>query len=335
KKPGTMSAQALPSKDAILEYIEQSAVKVGKREIARAFNMKGEHRIVLKQILRELAEEGRIDKARKFIHPRDKLRPVGVLEVAGTDDNGDYYAVPIDWNAHSEGEPPRALLLLKPGRIPGEGDHVLCRIDPTVEQEGYGYVPREVGDAKDGELVRFEVTKTGRNSVSSNARIIERLGHPQGERAISMIAIENHGLPNVFPAALDDELVKLKKPSLKAREDLRKIPLITIDPEDARDHDDTVWAAPDDDKANKGGFVVIVAIADVAHYVHTGSVLDHEALRRGNSVYFPDRVVPMLPEKLSNDLCSLKQDVDRPCLAVRMTFDKGGQKVRWRGAGRH
>ncbi|MEJ2118296.1 MAG: ribonuclease R, partial [Alphaproteobacteria bacterium] len=283
KKRGTTSAQALPSKDAILEYIEQSAVKVGKREIARAFNMKGEHRIVLKQILRELAEEGRIDKARKFINPRDKLRPVGVLEVAGTDENGDYYAVPIDWNAHSEGEPPRALLLLKPGRIPGEGDHVLCRIDPTVEQEGYGYVaspikilkrekprqlgifrkhgdsgviepidkknlrewrlsPREVGEAKDGELVRFEVTKSGRNALSSNARIIERLGHPQGERAISMIAIENHGLPNVFPAALDDELVKLKKPTLKAREDLRKIPLITIDPDDARDHDDAVWA---------------------------------------------------------------------------------------------
>ncbi len=368
KKRASNKTPALPNKDAILEFIEQSAVKVGKREIARAFNMKGDDRVVLKQILRELAEEGRIDKPRKFIRPRDKLRPVGVLEVAGTDDNGDYYAVPIDWNALSEGKPPRALLLLKPGRIPGEGDHVLCRIDPTVEQDGYEYVaspikilkrekprqlgifrkigdggvieptdkknlrewrlsPRETGDAQDGELVRFEVTKSGRHSLSSNARIVERLGHPQGERAISMIAIENYGLPNVFPPALDDELARVKKPTLRAREDLRKIPLITIDPEDARDHDDAVWAAPDDDKANKGGFVVIVAIADVAHYVHAGSALDREALRRGNSVYFPDRVVPMLPEMLSNDLCSLKEGEDRPCLAVRMVFDKSGQKV--------
>ena len=114
KKRASTKTPAPPSKDAILEYIEQSAAKVGKREIARAFNMKGEDRIILKQILHELAEEGRINKARKSIHPRDKLRPVGVLEVAGIDDNGDYYAIPIDWNAHSEGEPPRAMLLLKP-----------------------------------------------------------------------------------------------------------------------------------------------------------------------------------------------------------------------------
>ena len=106
------------------------------------------------------------------------------------------------------------------------------------------------------------------------------------------------------------------------------MPLVTIDPADAKDHDDAVWAAPDDDPSNKGGHVVIVAIADVVVYVRPGTALDREALKRGNSVYFPDRVVPMLPEELSNDLCSLKEGVDRPCLAVRMVFDEQRPQAR-------
>ncbi len=114
----------------------------------------------------------------------------------------------------------------------------------------------------------------------------------------------------------------------QGRTDLRKFPLITIDPEDARDHDDAVWAAPDTDPGNRGGHIVIVAIADVAHYVTPGSALDREAKKRGNSVYFPDRVVPMLPEQLSADLCSLKENVDRHCLAARMVFDAQGRKRR-------
>src|SRR3569832_1289431 len=112
----------------------------------------------------------------------------------------------------------------------------------------------------------------------------------------------------------------------RGRTDLRAIPLVTFDPPDARDHDDAVWAGPDDDAANPGGHVALVAIADVAHYVTPGSALDKEALKRGNSAYFPDRVVPMLPEELSADLCSLKEGVDRPCLAVRLVFDAQGHK---------
>lgn len=366
RKKKQSPAPALPSKDAILEYIESSAVKVGKREIARAFNVKGPDRIVLKQLLRELIEEGRIAGVRKAMRSREKLRPVGVLEVAGNDDNGDFYAIPIDWNEAAEGAPPSILMVLKPGRMPGIGDHVLCRIDPNAEIEGYEYIaspikilprerprqlgifrvsgdagiiepidkkqlrewrlsPRDTADAEDGELVRFELPKSGR-SLSPRPRVVERLGHPEAERAISLIAIENHGLPSVFPAPVLADVEQLKKPTVRGREDLRKIPLVTIDPEDARDHDDAVWAGPDDDPDNDGGFVVIVAIADVAHYVRSGSALDREALKRGNSVYFPDRVVPMLPEALSNDLCSLKERVDRPCLAVRMVFDSDGMK---------
>ena len=132
--------------------------------------------------------------------------------------------------------------------------------------------------------------------------------------------------PTIFPQSVLDQAKAAKPIDPRERADLRAIPLVTIDPEDARDHDDAVWAGPDDDPANKGGHVILVAIADVAHYVTPGSALDKEALKRGNSAYFPDRVVPMLPEELSADLCSLKEGVDRPCLAVRMVFDAHGHK---------
>jgi ribonuclease R len=145
-------------------------------------------------------------------------------------------------------------------------------------------------------------------------------------RTISLIAIHAHGIPTVFPQTVLDEARAARPVDPRGRTDLRAIPLVTIDPADARDHDDAVWAGPDEDPANPSGQVVLVAIADVAHYVTPGSALDKEALKRGNSAYFPDRVVPMLPEELSADLCSLKDGVDRPCLAVRMVFDSHGRK---------
>ena len=366
RKPKDKAPPALPTKAEILKFIKSSPAKVGKREIARAFNLKGDRRIQLKQVLRELAEDGRVSTARKRLRGKSALRPVTVLEITRIDGDGELYAMPMDWNA-DEGTPPRIRVKLKPGIAPGNGDHVLCRIAPAENEEGVDYVaspikllprertrqlgiyrkgrdggiiepidkkalrewriaPGETIDAADGDLVRFEVTKTGR-ALAPYARIMERIGPPEGERAISLIAIENYNLPNVFPKAVEAELDGLKAPTLKGREDLRKIPLVTIDPEDAKDHDDAVWAAPDDDPANEGGHVVLVAIADVSFYVRPATALDREALKRGNSVYFPDRVVPMLPEKLSNDLCSLIEGVDRPCLAVRMVFDKDGRKV--------
>src|SRR5208283_468197 len=144
---------------------------------------------------------------------------------------------------------------------------------------------------------------------------------------VSLIALATHHIPHVFsPAALKEaesaRPVRLAPP----REDWRALPLVTMDPPDAKDHDDAVHAAPDPDPANAGGFIVTVAIADVAHYVPPGSALDREALERGNSVYFPDRVVPMLPERISNDLCSLRPHEDRPALAVRMVIGADGRK---------
>ena len=183
----------------------------------------------------------------------------------------------------------------------------------------------DAGKAADGELVRFDISRRGRAGLPS-ARVVECLGNPADERKISLIAIAAHGIPDVFPARVAEEVERLPPLSEKGREDLTRLPLVTIDPIDARDHDDAVHAEPDPDPRNRGGFLVTVAIADVAYYVRPASALDREALKRGNSVYFPDRVVPMLPERISNDLCSLREKELRPCLAVRMVIDAAGNK---------
>ncbi len=182
-------------------------------------------------------------------------------------------------------------------------------------------------DAAEGDLVALEMLREGRFGLPS-ARVVERLGSVASERAISLIALTAHNIPHVFSPAALAEAEAARPATMAHREDWRDLPLVTIDPPDAKDHDDAVHAAPDTDPANPGGFVLTVAIADVAHYVRAGSALDREAQERGNSVYFPDRVVPMLPERISNDLCSLRPGEDRPALAVRMILGADGRKRR-------
>ena len=181
------------------------------------------------------------------------------------------------------------------------------------------------GPAKDGDLVRFDLAKKGRFNVPQ-ARVLESIGNPDDQRQISLIAVHSHGIPDDFPESVITESEALAEPTLSGRTDLREVPLVTIDPPDARDHDDAVYAEPDTDPANPEGWIVLVAIADVAHFVRPDSKLDREAQLRGNSVYFPDRVVPMLPERISNNLCSLREGENRACLVVRMIFDKDGNK---------
>lgn len=185
-------------------------------------------------------------------------------------------------------------------------------------------------EARDGDLVAVTLGKASARAGLGlqRGRIKERLGSVTSERAVSLIAIHTHNIPQEFSGAALAEAEAAKRASVKGREDWRALPLVTIDPADAKDHDDAVHAAPDQDEANPGGFVLTVAIADVAAYVRPGSALDREALERGNSVYFPDRVVPMLPERISNDLCSLRPDEDRPALAVRITLAADGRKLR-------
>jgi ribonuclease R len=179
--------------------------------------------------------------------------------------------------------------------------------------------------AQDGDLVSVDLIRTRAFGLGS-ARVKERLGPIKSEKAISLIAIHAHDIPMEFSKAALEEAREAQPATLKGREDWREVPLVTIDPPDAKDHDDAVHAEPDPDPKNKGGFIVNVAIADVAFYVRPGSALDRDALIRGNSVYFPDRVVPMLPERISNDLCSLVPGEPRGALAVRMVIGPDGRK---------
>ncbi len=214
-----------------------------------------------------------------------------------------------------------------PGRVLGvyrSAPNGPGRIEPANRREKTEWlVPAgETLAAEPGELVLAEPLPHSRLGLRP-ARIIERLGQAGDPRSASLVAIHAHGIPETFPPAALAEAAAAGPPVLGAREDLRHIPLVTIDGADARDFDDAVWAAPRPD----GGHDLLVAIADVSAYVAPGSALDHEAERRGNSVYFPDRVVPMLPEALSNGFCSLKPNEDRATLAMAMTIDAQGRKT--------
>ncbi|WP_138510200.1 ribonuclease R [Maricaulis alexandrii] len=202
------------------------------------------------------------------------------------------------------------------------------RLQPVDRRSRHELIPAkgEADKAEDGDLVLCQIARERRHGLKT-AEIVEVIGDATGPGAGSIIALYSHGVPQGFSETEQREADTVKPAKMKDREDLRDLPLITIDPDDAKDHDDAVWAAPDDDPKNEGGWQVIVAIADVAAYVTPGSALDRGAFKRGNSVYLPDRVVPMLPERLSNDLCSLREHEERPCMAVRMVFDKQGNKT--------
>ncbi len=375
RKPKPAEHSGLPSKHQILEFIKgEQARPAGKREIARAFAVKGGDRAALKRLLAEMTEEGLLSGNRKGFKEPGVLPPVAVVEIVARDADGDLIAEPASWDG--EGERPRVLVLPARGKeragepALGVGDRILARLTRLAEADVAGYLyeaesikrlpkektrqlgifrahakgggvidpvdrkelkewridPGDEGKAKNGDLVRFDLARAGRFGVPK-ARVVEALGNPRDQRKISLIAVHAYGLPDEFPRPVLAEVETLRAAQLDGRTDLRSLPLVTIDPADARDHDDAVHAAPDTDPANKGGWVVHVAIADVAHYVRPGMHLDKEAQKRGNSVYFPDRVVPMLPERISNDLCSLKEAQVRPCLAVRMAFDKHGNKT--------
>ncbi|MDR6267403.1 ribonuclease R [Roseobacter sp. N2S] len=356
----------LPTKEQVLDWIKDNPGKSAKRDVARAFGIKGSDRIELKRILKELTAEGHLEKKKRSYTGAGELPPVSVMMVLPPDANGDLMAKPLEWSG--EGEGPRALILPKKGDPAlGANDQVLLRLSPSsdpdfkyearlirrigsgpqrvlgiyrIGSEGGRLVPvdkkadrefivpsGEAGGAKDGELVEAEQIGKQRHAGLAKARIVERLGDPMAPKSISLIAIHQHGIPDHFPDDVVLEAESAKPVALGTRTDLRDLPLFTIDPSDARDHDDAICAIPDEDPKNEGGHIVWVAIADVAHYVRSGSELDREARKRGNSSYFPDRVVPMLPDALSGDLCSLHEGVDRACLAVRIVLNSAGKRL--------
>ncbi len=356
----------IPSKAEILDWISAHPTQTSKRDIAKAFGIKGADRIDLKRLLKELEAEGHLQKRNKTYRDPEQLPPVTVLLIKAPDENGDLYAQPLEW--HGEGIEPIVLVVTTPaGPALGQGDRILARLS-KVEGADHHYearIIRRIGvnpkrvigifrkgaeggrivpidksssnewivledavqGAKDGELVEAEQAGPKGRMGLPRARVINRLGDPSAPKAVSLIAIHQHGIPDDFPNKVVAEADAAKPMGLSGREDLRDMPLITIDPADARDHDDACYAEADSDPKNPGGHIIWVAIADVAAYVTTGSELDREARKRGNSSYFPDRVVPMLPDRLSGDLCSLHEGVPRPCLAVRMQVDAEGNKL--------
>ncbi len=356
----------IPSKAEILDWISANPTLTSKRDIAKAFGIKGSDRIDLKRMLKELEGEGHLEKRKKSYGDPDRLPPVSVLLVKAPDADGDLFAQPLEW--HGDGIEPTVLVITSP-KDPalGAGDKILARLTLVPDQdytyearlirrigsnpkrvlgifrkrsEGGRIVPIDKSgsnewivaddathDARDGELVEAEQAGPKGRMGLPRARIVERLGDPSAPKAVSLIAIHQHGIPDNFPDAVVAEADKAKPMELKGRTDLRDMPLVTIDPSDARDHDDACYAHADDDPKNPGGHIVWVAIADVAAYVRPGTALDREARKRGNSSYFPDRVVPMLPDRLSGDLCSLHEGVPRPCIAVRMQLDAEGNKL--------
>ncbi|MFZ1467965.1 MAG: ribonuclease R [Paracoccaceae bacterium] len=355
----------LPSKDQIRQWIAENPGLTSKRDIAKAFGLKGDQRADLRRLLAELEEDGTLSKSVRRFRPKGDLPPVALLQVLKPDAAGDLFAEPMEDGVDKDTG--RILIIAAKGDPAlAEGDRILGRLtrvdlDDYVWEarlirrigsnplkvlgvfrkgsEGGRIVPIEKGqdkewrvaadaalDARDGELVEAEAVGNRRLGLPQ-ARIIARLGDPSGPRAVSLIAIHQHGIPDQFPDAAVQEADTPRPVSMDNREDLRDLPLITIDPNDARDRDDAVLAQPDTEPGNPGGHILWVAIADVAHYVRPGGALDREARRRGNSSYFPDRVVPMLPDILSGDLCSLHEAVDRPCIAVRMRIDAQGHKM--------
>lgn len=356
----------LPTKAELLEWIRENPQTVGKREISRAFGLKSADRVELKRLLRELEDDGAIQRHRRSVRPRGALPPVTIMKIVGSDSDGDLFAEPAEWE--DDGPPPRAMVVQKRGgEALATNDRVLAKLRP-VTNDSFQYEARPIkkitaserrllgiyrqyadggrveavdkrasrewmvpigegGNATDGDLVEAEAIPGARMGLP-RGRVVEIHGDPGAARQVSLIAMVQHGIDYEFPADVQAE-AETAEPveALGNRTDLRDLPLITIDPADARDHDDAVCAMADDDPTNPEGHIVWVAIADVAHYVRPGSRLDREARRRGNSTYFPDRVSPMLPVALSGDLCSLHEGVERPCMAVRMVLNAQGEKV--------
>ena len=347
----------LPSRDVVRRFIRAAGGRVGKREISREFGIGPELRAPLRALLRDLAKEGAIAPAghRRF-SPPGRLPDQVVVRVTGTDRDGDAVARPVDWTGG--GPPPMVLMAPErrgnPALAPGE--RVLARLSPIgpgkyegrtlkrlsdepgrilgVLQASNRLVPTdrrakaewlippgETGGAEPGEIVAATPLPHAGLGLKP-ARVTERLGRMGDARAVSLICIHGHDIPQDFPEETLHDAARARAVPLGKREDLRGVPLVTIDGEDARDFDDAVFAGPEGD-----GFRLLVAIADVAHYVRPGAPLDRAAWTRGNSVYFPDRVVPMLPEALSNGWCSLRPREDRGCLFVEMRIDAAGCKT--------
>ncbi|WP_309604676.1 ribonuclease R [Phenylobacterium sp.] len=355
--------RGIPDRDTLLTYVRESA-ETDKAAIAQHFGLKGEERRALRQMLQTLEAEGALGRrGRRGFAEAGALPEVGVVDVIERDNDGDLFvkltkgddAPLVALAPDRKGDS---------GPAPGIGDRLLVRFVKLESGEHEARVIKSLGaggqrvlgvirksrhevrvepvdrrskdsllltdpqahSLRDGDLVLAQATTAETRFGPKRGKLVEVIGREDEPRAASLIAIHAHGIPTGFSAAAEAEAAAAQAPTLAGREDLRDVPFITIDPADARDHDDAVYAEPDTDPKNPGGWIVWVAIADVAAYVRPNSALDETAREKANSVYFPDRVEPMLPEVLSNGLCSLREGENRACLAVRMVFGADGRK---------
>jgi ribonuclease R len=356
-----------PSRDQILSFIESCPKPPGKREIARAFQLSSEQKIHLKKVLRDMADDGVLQRGRKRRFGKARVMPeVSVLRISGTDQDGELLASVCDGDYGAEAPTIRMAAGNRGRETLGVGDRVLARLElvPGDDEEGETYLARTIRriaasppkvlgiyqktdtlgrldcidrkrqydihidprfsmGAESGDLVRAELM-VGRRLGPRQAKVVERLEKAEGPKLASLIAIHDHDIPTTFSADARAQAKAARKAPSSKRKDLRDIAFVTIDGPDARDFDDAVFAKADDSPKNPGGWRLMVAIADVSWYVRPGDAIDQDAYDRGNSVYFTDRVVPMLPEELSNGWCSLKPFEDRPCLVVEMAIDAEG-----------
>jgi ribonuclease R len=355
-----------PSREDVADFIRSRNGAVNKREIAKAFGLGPRDRHALNRLLNTLVDDGVIPPQTRRGPRPGKLPPVTVIEVAHLDDDGEPVAFPSNWRG--KGPPPHIRFArdTRAGFSPGVGERVLARLEQgpggtwlahvmkriearprsvlgVFRAEGEGgrieptdkrikseamIAPGDTMGATDGQLVLCDTRPPQRPGGPPTGRVQEIIGHIDAPRAASLIAIHTHDIPTDFTDAAVAQAEESVPAPMDKRTDLRAVPLVTIDGSDARDFDDAVWAEPDTDPDNPGGWHMRVAIADVAWYVRPGDALDRCAYERGNSVYFPDRVVPMLPEALSNGLCSLRPHEDRAALVCDIWIDAEGRKRR-------
>ncbi len=362
-KPAARPLKGLPDKDTLLKFLRENG-EAAKADLARAFGLKGAERRALREMLQALEAEGALGRrGRRGFAEAGALPEVGVVDVVERSTDGELMVrltkgedaplVVLAPARHGDAGP-----------APGMGDRLLVRFAKLENGETEARLIKSLGansqrvlgvirkarrevrvepvdrksklsllltdpaahELRDGDLVLAQIGGSEVRYGPRRGKVLEVVGREDEPRAASLIAIHSHGIPTGFTPAAEAEAEAAQPPTLAGREDLRQVPLITIDPVDARDHDDAVYAEPDTDPKNPGGWVVWVAIADVAAYVRPNSALDREARDKANSVYFPDRVEPMLPERLSNGLCSLREGENRACLAVRMVFGADGRK---------
>ena len=351
----------VPSMEELMNYLNKQSGKVGKREVARAFGLKGDDKIALKHMLKELKSDGRVfyDRANK-LSVKGVLSDRAAVEITGLDSEGDLIARPLKWPADM---PMPQIIIVRDRLSPpaGVGDIVQAKLSFVGNNLYEGEAIRRLTASENHMVCVFEngfVTSVDRRLKQAfrlknlpveklhnhdiviadipmiktrypEASFVKKIGSETDPYAATLIAIYLHNLPVMFSKAGENEAGKATVPvKSKHREDLTAIPFVTIDGADARDFDDAVWAEPDTDSANKDGWHIMVAIADVAWYVRSGHALDMDARMRGNSVYFPDRVIPMLPEALSNKMCSLQPNQKRAAMVCEVWIDKTGHKLR-------